>query len=333
MTSTFSPMTIGEIFDTTFSMIGKTFLRSAAIALTFIAFPILLLMISAHHFYSTMPGFTIGGAGKHFTDFAPMFAGSFYFGSASLLLAVAALLAEVAISIVIGSELRSERVSYRDALRKTFDGRWLNGIGEGFLKMVIFFGFGFFAAIVGGIIVMVVGKSPGSSGLVSIMFAILLIFVIVAVIFYFIVRLYFALTAVALQEVGPVEALKKSWFLVGDHWWKTLGLLILFYVVSSFAISLITLPVTFGSMWGTYKHFFTFLGQTGGRIPSAELSKLQSGFGPMIGISTGLSSILSLLITPAFTVVMYFDLRARHNDIPDIESPADSEDTPPVKVI
>ncbi len=309
-------------------MIGKTFLRSAAIALTFLAFPIILLTVSAHHFYSTMPVFTAGGGGRHLPVLAPMFAGSFYFGGASLLLAVAALLAEVAISIVIGSELRSERVGYRDALRRTFDGRWLNGIGEGFLKMVIFLGFGFFAAIVGGTIAIVLGKDSGSSGLVSIMFAATLIFVIVAAIFYFIVRLYFALTAVALQELGPVGALKQSWFLVGDHWWRTLGLLILFYVVSSFAVSLVTLPVTFGSMWGTYKHFFTSLGQTGGKIPAAELGKLQTGFGPMIGISAGLSSILSLLITPAFTVVMYFDLRARHNDIAEPESPAGTENTP-----
>lgn len=332
MSSNISPMTLGDIFDNTFRMIGKTFLRNAAIALTFLVIPIVLLAVSAHHFYSTMPGFTAGDGVKHLTGFASMFAGSFYLGSASLLLTVAVLLAEVAISIVIGGELESERVRYLDAMRMTFDGRWLNGIGEAFLKMLLFFGFGFFAAIVAGILVMVLGKGPGSSGFVSTVFTVLLIIIIVAAIFYFIVRLYFALTAVALQELGPIGALKKSWFLVGGHWWRTLGLLVLFYVVSSFAVSLITLPVMFGSMWDTYKHFFTLLGQTGGKIPPSAMSNLQRGLGPMIGVSTGVSSILSLLITPAFTVVMYFDLRARHNDLPGPEPAEDATEAPLVSL-
>ena len=179
----------------------------------------------------------------------------------------------------------------------------------------------------------IIKTGRSSSNALLILFTVLLIFVIVAIIFYFIVRLYFALTTVAVQDLGPVAALKKSWFLVGEHWWRTMGLLVLFFILSGFAVSIITVPVTFGTMWNSYKEFFTLMGQTGGKVNPSQLHSLQTGFGTTIGISSGLSSILSLLITPAFTVVIYFDLRARHNDLPSEQITATGQDVPPVTVV
>lgn len=333
MASTITPMTLGEIFDRTFSLIGKTFWRNAAISLSFLIIPIVLLTLSAHHFYSSLPDFTSGTTPKDLSYLGPMFAGTFYFGTASLLLAVAAMLAEIAISIVISGEINSEQVDYPTAVKMTFDRRWLNGIGEGVLKTLALVGVSTFAAILGGIIVLSLEKGSGASSALLILFTVLFILIIVAAIFFFLIRLYFALTAVAVQDIGPIEALKKSWFLVGGHWWRTLGILVLFFILSGFAVSIITLPVTFGSMWNSYKHFFTMMGQTKGRVAPEQLHRLQTALGPMIGISTGLSSTLSLMITPVFTVVMYFDLRARHNDLPSPENAAAGENIPPVTII
>ncbi len=316
MPSTIRPMTLGDIFDRTLRLIGKTFTRNAAISVSFLIITVILLTISANRFYSSFPDFSAGATPNNVITFGPMFAGGLYFGIASALFAFAALMAEIAISVVIGGELISQRIDYATAVKMTFSNRWLNGIGEGILKTLAIFGAAIFAAILGGIIAAAVGRgSAGSSGLL-ILFIVLFILIIVAALFYCLLRFYFALTAVAVQDLGPIEALKKSWLLVGKHWWRTLGILILFLLLSSFAISVITVPVTFGSMWGEYKELFTALGQSGGHMDPSQLRHLQTGIGHLIGIGSGLSSILSLLLTPAFTVVMYFDLRARHDDFP-----------------
>jgi hypothetical protein len=314
MPSTIMPMTIGDIFDRTLRLIGKTFTRSAAISVSFLIIPVILLTISANHFYSSLPDFSAGATPDNITAIGPMFMGGFYLGIASLLFAFAALMAEIAISVVIGGEINMERIDYATAVKMTFGSRWLNGIGEGILKTLATMGVVIFASILGGIIAAAAGRgSAGSAGLL-ILFTVLFILIIVMALIYCLLRLYFALTAVAVQDLGPIEALKKSWFLVGGHWWRTLGILIVFFLLSGFAISVITVPVTFGSMWGEYKELFTALGQSGGHISPSQLRHFQTGLGHLIGIGSGLSSILSLLLTPAFTVVMYFDLRARHDE-------------------
>ncbi len=325
MPSTIMPMTLGDIFDRTLRLIGKTFTRNAAISVSFLIVPVILLTIAANHFYSSLPNFSAGATPNNIGAIGPMFAGGFYFGIASMLFAFAAMMAEIAISILIGGELNSERIDYATAVKMTFGSRWLNGIGEGVLKTLAIFGVVIFTAILGGIIAAAAGRgSAGSTGLL-VLFTVLFILIIVAALLYCLLRLYFALTAVAVQDLGPIEAFKKSWFLVGGHWWRTLGILILFFLLSSFAISVITVPVTFGSMWGEYKDLFTALGQSGGHMDPSQLRHLQTGIGHLIGIGSGLSSILSLLLTPAFTVVMYFDLRARHDDFPAESAPMTSE--------
>jgi hypothetical protein len=66
-------------------------------------------------------------------------------------------------------------------------------------------------------------------------------------------------------------------------------------------------------MWDFYKEYFTLLGKTGGNIDPQSLAQLENSVGPGIAIGSGISALLSLLITPVFTVVMYYDLCAREN--------------------
>ena len=328
MASTIPAMTLVDMFDRTFSLIGKTIWRNAAIAVSFMVVPVILFTIAANRFYSSLPALGSMGTPENMEAVKTMFTGSFFFGIASLLFALAAMVAEIAITVVVGKELNSERISYGTAVKMAFDGRWLNGIGEGILKMLIIAGFTILAVILGGIVALIVGKGSETTHGVLILFTVLFILVIVAAIFYTILRLYFALTAVAVEDLGPVNALKKSWFLVRGHWWRTLGILILFFILSGFAVSVITVPVMFGTMWNHYKNLFEMLGQTGGNMDMSRLANLQRSLGHAIGISSGLSSILSLLITPAFTVVMYFDLKARQNDLAAPEDTATTEDVP-----
>lgn len=326
MGSNILPMTLGDMLDKTVRVIGKTILRNAAIAISFLLVPIILLSVAANSFYSSMP---LGGStpAKDPALLFPMIYHGVYFGAANLIFAVAALFAEIAVTIVIGGEINSQRIGYTEAVKMTFDRRWINGIGEGILKILILVGAGILMAIF-IVIFAVAGKtSSGSSawsGLLIVLFASAIVFVMI----FMVIRLFFALTAVAVEDLGPVEALKKSWFIVSGHWWRTLGILIVFGLLSGLAISIVSAPIMFGSMWSQYKELFTVIGRTHGQVSPTYFDNFRTGMGRMIGMGTGISSLLSLLLTPAFTVVMYFDLRARHDDLPGPQPETDNPDVP-----
>ena len=60
---------------------------------------------------------------------------------------------------------------------------------------------------------------------------------------------------------------------------------------------------------------------TYGKPDTMEAMKLLSSMGIRMGIISAVSSILSLLITPLISVVMYFDLRAKKNEFADDQTP------------
>lgn len=332
MTSSIATMTLGDMLDRTVRVIGKTFWRNVALAVTFLIIPILLLATSANRFYSSLPDFAAQVPVRNPEAFGPILLGSFYFGSAYTIFIAAALLAEIAVSLVVAGELNAQTIGYGAAMKMTFSRRWINGIGEGILKVLIFIGVGFFISILVAIMAAAAGNAAHRSGAILTIFTVLFIVVLAGGIIYLVLRLYFALTAVAVEDLGPINAFKKSWLLVGGHWWRTLGILIVFLLLSGFAISIISVPIMFGSMWKEYREMFTVIGQTHGNISPENLQTFQRGMGHMIGVGSGVSSFLSLLITPAFTVVMYFDLRARHNDLPEAKAENDSQDVPLVSL-
>lgn len=322
-----SPMTLGDMLDRTVRVIGKTIWRNAAIAVTFLLVPGILLSVAANRFDSSMP---LGGLTptKDPSVFFPMFLHGIYFGAANLIFAAAALLAEISVTIVVSGEVNAQRVGYSEAMKMTFNGRWLNGIGEAMMKILIFVSAGILIAIFVGISAVSAGKTAGGSSGLSVPFVVISSIALACVMLYIVLRLFFALTAVAVEDLGPIEALKKSWFLVGGHWWRTLGILIVFGLLSGIVVSVVSAPITFGSMWSEYKELFTVMGQTHGKTAPTYFDDFRMGMGRVIGIGTGVSSLLSLLLTPAFTVVMYFDLRARHNDLPRRQPAADTGDVP-----
>lgn len=327
MSPSISPMTLGDMLDRTVKVIGKTFLRNAAIAITFLLVPIILMGVAASRFYSSMP-FGSDTAAENPSVFFPMILHSMYLGATNLIFAAAALFAEIAVTIVISGEMNSQKIGYSDAVKMTFDRRWLNGIGEGVLKILIFAGAGIVFAIFIGLFAVGALKSDSGPAVLSGLIIVLLSIGLVCVMIYFILRLFFALTAVAVEDLGPIEAFKKSWFLVGGHWWRTLGILIVFGLLSGLAVSAVSAPIMFGSMWNEYKELFTIIGQTHGQMNPSDFDGFRMGMGRMAWIGTGISTLLSLLLTPAFTVVMYFDLRARHDDLPVTDPGTDNGDAP-----
>ncbi len=54
MNSQFVPMTLGDIFEKSVSLIGKTFLRNLLIVFAFLSIPLMLMAIAATDFYSSI---------------------------------------------------------------------------------------------------------------------------------------------------------------------------------------------------------------------------------------------------------------------------------------
>jgi hypothetical protein len=310
MNPPFLPLTLGDIFEKTFSLIGKTFFRNLFIAVIILLFPIILMAIAMDAFYSSladMQGSILQGVSTPGLDMVLAILGPLvFFGCATIIFVLGILLAEIAVSIIVSQEILSNPINFFDALHDTFSMKCLYGIGQGILKYAILIG----GVIAASIVMAILGAV---SKLLMGIIAIIGLLVLVPVFVYVFLKWYFALTVVAVDDLTAIESLRKSWYLVEGHWWRTLGILILLTILSQFAITIVSLPISFGSMWDFYKEYFTLLGKTGGNIDPQSLAQLENSVGPGIAIGSGISALLSLLITPVFTVVMYYDLCAREN--------------------
>jgi hypothetical protein len=321
-------MTLGDIFERTFALIGKTVARNLMAGIIFLVIPIALMSIAADNFYSSIAdvGFPPGGSVGQAQSFLPFLGSIVLFMLAVIVLALSVLLAEITISYMVGKEITGETVSLKKAVQETFNVKWLYGIGQGLLKYLIIGG----SALVLGFFLSTLGVVIDNKIILVLLIAIFVI-AAVPVALFIILKWYFSLTAVAVEDLGPVDALRQSWFLVKDYWWRTFGILILLSILSQFVIYVVSVPLTFGTMWNFYKMIFTQLGNAGGEPDPQVMGEALRSIGPGVAIGTGITSILSLLITPVFTVVMYFDLRARKNDLPGGQTPPQpsEEDLPP----
>jgi len=64
-------------------------------------------------------------------------------------------------------------------------------------------------------------------------FLLMITFIGIPFAIYLAVRWVFCIHAVLLEGLGPVEALSRSWSLVGGRWWRTFGIVLLAWVVTA----------------------------------------------------------------------------------------------------
>lgn len=82
--------------------------------------------------------------------------------------------------------------------------------------------------------------------------ALTLILIGLPVLIFAMVRLYFAFDALVLEDLRPVDSIRRSWRLVEGHWWRTFGIGIIFFLMvfgATFVGSLLLLPLD--SLGGT----------------------------------------------------------------------------------
>ncbi|HEX7364494.1 MAG TPA: hypothetical protein VF366_04965 [Dehalococcoidia bacterium] len=114
------------------------------------------------------------------------------------------------------------------------------------------------------------------------------------------VRWIFGTQSALLQGLGPVAALKNSWQLVKENWWRVFGILLLLGLILWAAMMVIMVPVVFGTMGATLTSYTT---ETAAGLPIWLLVWMFVA-----------SLIVNLFGTPIINVgetLLYFDLRVR----------------------
>lgn len=312
-----NPMDVGTIFERTIDLIGKTFIRNITVTIIFLFLPIILLTVAANDFYSGIASFQQDGTGgieQDIETLIPYFMRFLFFMISTVIFAVGSLLAEMAIIQIVSGEMNEQTISYPGAIARTFDKKWIRGIGEETLKIVAIGGIGVILAIAFAVIGAIFGSSSGEDGGAFSALLIFLVFLVVfPLFFYLFIAWNFGLYSISINDTRIVESLRESWHLVRGHWWRTFGIFMLLSIITQFIVMIISTPFTFGSMWDVYREFFTALNQNKGDVDPNTMIKLQGSMGTGIGIGSGIGAIIRLMISPVFLCVMYYDLRARKN--------------------
>ena len=310
-----NPMDVGTIFERTVDLIGKTFVRNITVTVIFLLLPIVLLTVTANDFYSsvfTLEQENLAGAEPDIDKLIPFIIRFTFFIISTILFAVGSLLAEMAVIQIVAGEINENPVSYPGAIARTFDKKWIRGIGEEMLKIFAIGGGGALLAIAVSIVAAIFGSGSGGDGGAFPVLLMFLIFMLVIPAFvYLFIAWNFGLYSISINDTRIVESLRESWNLVRGHWWRTFGILILLMIITQFIVMIISTPFTFGTMWDVYKEFFTLLNNSKGDVDPDAFRKIQGSLGTGIGIGSGIGAVIRLMITPVFTCVMYYDLRSR----------------------
>jgi hypothetical protein len=232
----------------------------------------------------------------------------FFFIIAAILFALSFLAAALGITMIGCSEMEGQRLSWQQALRRTFSIRLFRLFVQITLECL---------ALYGLFILLVDFLSLGlaaESGMARLAGAVTGALVIVAAIYLW-VKWAFAVVAIAWEDAGIFQSFGRSFSLVRGIWWRTFGILVLLYLIAQFAISIITTPVTFILQRAFLSNYYSSWINIGVDeiSPDVHYHIFQwVGFGVGIGAGIWISIIIILLIIPLITVVMYFDLKARN---------------------
>ncbi len=298
-----SPMTLGDIFDRTFRLIGKTFTRSILIVLILFVPATVLLVLGCTEFYGTIGELTTkarDGTAPGQDAVIGMLRSMVFFGFSVLVAYAAAMAGELAVTILVRHEFSGASLSWKEAWKKAMGIRYLRGLGVMALE----------ASVMGGIFLGAIVLSVVLRGGFGPIF--LFVSASIGFVVFLLVRWSLAFTIVGCEDRGIIPSLQRSWALVKDQWWRMCGILLLLGLLVGFGVALLTTPVSAIAMWDFYREYFRALGTAGSGQPDPELlGKAMSSIGPGVGISISLNLLLETLIKPVYTTILYFDLRVR----------------------
>ncbi|MCG3121330.1 MAG: hypothetical protein ALAOOOJD_04374 [bacterium] len=216
------------------------------------------------------------------------------------------------VTIISCHEMNGQPLTWNDALTMTFSMRLARAVGQIVLQYLAIGALLVipYAALIAGVTIKL--KTLAWLGGLS-------MFLTIGAAIYLAIRWAFTLPAIACEEAGVLQSFTRSSTLVQGLWWRTLGILLLLTLVVQFALSIITTPLTFLALRDFYSQMFEMMGGAG---DPAQMAFSFKTFGKGLGLVIGISAILTVLISPLIRVVMYFDLRARQDELAPALPPA-----------
>ena len=311
-------MSLGDILENLFKLAGKTVLRNLIVATIFLLPASIILNYGIETFFTSLINLVehkdeYGGmTGEKITSLISVFA---LYGFSIFIFTIGTVLATLAVTIISAYQFAGNQISWQEGLRQTFSMKFWRMLGASIIESFAVVGVFIIPMI---IFIALVSTKNGF----AIFFGVIILLAAISAVIYIAIRWSFVFPALAYEDTGVIDSLKRSWNLVTGYWWRTFGILILLNIIVSFAISIITTPLMFAVLWDIFADFFSMMDiNTYGKPDTMEAMKLLSSMGIRMGIISAVSSILSLLITPLISVVMYFDLRAKKNEFADDQTP------------
>lgn len=306
-----APMALGDIFDRLFKLIGKTWLRNLTIAAIILGPAGLIMGASADMGFSQLANlmesrdyvdpFSLG-------ELSTLIGFALWFAVGLTLMLVGTVITTVAVTIIGCAEMSGESLSWQEALSRTFHIRVVKVFGQYILEGALLS-----AIIAIPYMLLIIGIAVDSVVLGFIGGLLFLVAMLAAV--YLGISFAFAVPAIGWEDADVIESFKRSWSLVRENWWRTFGILLLMGIMVSFAASILMTPLYLIFLWDFFKAYFDAISTIAGgeNDPTVFITVIKSlGFG--IGVLSAISSIIQLIITPLYTVVLYFDLRARRGE-------------------
>ena len=121
---------------------------------------------------------------------------------------------------------------------------------------------------------------------------------------FFMIRWYLVVPAMVVEDIGVFAALRRSWNLTRGHFWRTLGITLLFAVILGFVSAVIVTPISFIS----------------GFVMASMGTETQFNAGMLVlnVVITAISSLIGFIITNTSLLVaifFYFDYRFRNEGL------------------
>ena len=299
------PMSIGDLFDAAFRLYRRHFLTFIGIV-ALLQVPMAIIQILAQIPYAqalqrftTRPPILRPGATPF--DFFPWREMLPYYGVLILLSVVQYL---VVYNLMTGALANAISRSYLGQPVSIIGAYSLGGrrIGSLIAASLAPFLLGLVLALVGAgcaiAALSTMGVRPGQDSNIPLvivavlgMFGLILLLIAAALLIY--VRLLLATQAIVLEGRGPLEGLLRSWRLVGQSFWRTLGIVVLVFIFAYIIALIVQLPA------------LAVLALTGAMFSNITLYQT---------ISVLVSYLVMILILPlqfAIFTLLYYDLRVR----------------------
>lgn len=320
-----APLELGDIFDKTVKLIGKTAKRNVAVA-AIIILPltvvmtlimssimqdysaIILAFVEAKEAGNTLSETDIRDIIMPFLKILPLAFG------AGLLYLIGMAAAESAIIRINCYQVDEKNITWRDALNSAFGGTMWRLIGQRLLFVIALVGISFVAMIP-------VALSP--------LFLILTFPALFIAWAWIWTRWFLAPQVIVNEESGVFNSFSRSSDLVHGQFWRILGIGLLLTIISSIAISIISTPIQMIAMSGFWSGYMDMITHAGDQTNPAEqlrtMATMFSGMGIGYGIAIGVQTILMLMVQPSYQVVMYYDACARHGEL-ELEDGVNNDD-------